>query len=69
MFKFFGATRAMAIEVDAHMCSSFSVINVQARFFKFFGVHRASAMEVNAHVHLQSTVLLRMASSHQHLIF
>ena len=37
--------------------------------FKFFGVQRASAMEVNAHVHLQSTVILRMASFHQHCFF
>ena len=28
----------------------------------FFGVKRTSEMEVNAHVHLQSTVILRMAS-------
>ena len=69
VFKFFGVTRAGAMEVDAHMCSSFSVINVQARWFKFFGVQRASAMEVNAHEHLYSTMLLRMASFHQHRMF
>ena len=69
MFKFFGVTRASAMEVDAHMCSSFSVINVHARWFKFFGVQRASAMEVNAQVRLHSTVLFRMASFHQHRIF
>ena len=35
----------------------------------FFGVQHASAMDVNAHVHLQSTVILRMASFHQYRIF
>ena len=28
----------------------------------FFDIKRPSAMEVNTHVHLQSTVILRMAS-------
>ena len=35
---------------ESHMCSS------------FFCVKRTSAMKVNVHVHLQSTVVLRMAS-------
>ena len=37
--------------------------------FKLFRVQRASAMEVNARVHLQSTLILRMASFHQHRIY
>ena len=43
--------------------------SVHPHVFKFFGVQRASAMEVNPHVRLQSTVILRIASFHQHRIF
>ena len=42
--SFFGAKRARAMGVNAHMCSSFSVFNVQAQRFKFFGSQRANAM-------------------------
>ena len=49
---------------------SFAVYVLHAHMFSSFSVFkRANAMEVNARVHLQSTVILKMASFHQHRIF